>query len=304
MGVIYTLTNVVTGKKYVGKTMIGAKERRKQHSSNARIGHKSYLYKSMRKYGDEKFVMEVVDYALLQEELDAKEIAWIAKLDTTNPEKGYNCTIGGDGAKHGPSSRVHMKGRIVSEETRAKMAASQTGRKMPPEVIAKLSALRRGKKQPLEIVARRTESTRKAWTPEKRASWSERMKRDAANRPKVKRIIPQAQRDKQSQKMKGRQVRLGIKNSPEANRNVSTCMLRVWEKRRTGELETPPNLFGKWQKPHTEEAKYKRSERQKTWWAQHPEARGRSKQIWTPEKREEARKRALNYLARAAERVA
>lgn len=39
MGVIYTLTNVVTGKKYVGKTMVGANpERKKAYSERAKGG--------------------------------------------------------------------------------------------------------------------------------------------------------------------------------------------------------------------------------------------------------------------------
>jgi hypothetical protein len=35
--------------------------------------------------------------------------------------------------------------------------------------------------------------------------------------------------------MKGRQVRLGIKNSPDANRNVAEAAVRGWIKRRARE---------------------------------------------------------------------
>lgn len=103
--------------------MAGATARWRSHTYCYRKGLRSALYRAMRKYGVENFKMEVIDYALLQEELDDKEIAWIKRLESSNPRKGYNCTPGGEGAMHGPQSRALLKGvRVVSEETKQKLS--------------------------------------------------------------------------------------------------------------------------------------------------------------------------------------
>jgi group I intron endonuclease len=239
VGVIYTLTNVATGKIYVGKTMIGAKERRKQHVAEMRAGGNTYLYRSMRKYGEENFVMDVVDFSLLEEELNDKEIAWIAKLDTTNDKKGYNCTIGGQGRIHTASSRARMKGRKCSPETRAKLVAANTGRKMPPESVEKMAASKRGKKHSLEVVARRGATLKKRFAEKpwfipkpspagliKIAETSRERMRDPKNRLNVG-TKNKAWWDARPEKKKqtGEQVRSWWASHPEARAKIST---RVW----------------------------------------------------------------------------
>ncbi len=154
MGVIYKITNTVNGKCYVGKTMCGEVKRFREHKWNCNNGTKSYLYNSMRKYGIANFSMEVIDHAQTEAELDAKEIEWIAKLQAADPRFGYNCTPGGEGALHGPSSRARLKGvikrspeviaalkaRIISDETRAlqsKVAREREARFTPEQRSAK-----------------------------------------------------------------------------------------------------------------------------------------------------------------------
>jgi hypothetical protein len=55
------------------------------------------LYRSIRKYGIENFIFEILEECN-EEELNDKEIYWIKYYDATNKEKGYNIKLGGEGA--------------------------------------------------------------------------------------------------------------------------------------------------------------------------------------------------------------
>lgn len=238
-GVIYKITNIVTGKVYVGKTTTTAKDRFRDHCVNARRGNGAYLYKSIRKYGKESFVIEVIDHGVNEAELDRKEIEWIAKLQSTDSRFGYNCTVGGDGRKHSESSRARLKGvRTMSAAAREKLRIANLGRKMPREAVEKVAASKRGKKQKPEHVAKMRANLRKAWTHEKRLAWGRRM------------------RDQQ--------------NTPEAIVKARTVHQERWnrttpeERRRHGEAI---------KKGWTPEARRKRGESARQWWIDHPEAR-------------------------------
>ena len=74
MGVIYKITNIVNGKFYIGQSA-DWRSRWRQHKTAARRGNTQHLYMAMRKYGIENFSVEIVDNALLREELNDKEIA-------------------------------------------------------------------------------------------------------------------------------------------------------------------------------------------------------------------------------------
>jgi group I intron endonuclease len=89
---IYTITNKINGKVYVGKTK-NLEDRWKNHCSN--VGKKRRpLYDGMLHYGVDNFVMEVIDTAT-EDRIDDLEKFWIEKLDTLN--NGYNLTEGGTG---------------------------------------------------------------------------------------------------------------------------------------------------------------------------------------------------------------
>lgn len=172
MGVIYMATNLVNGKRYVGKTLVSRAARWRQHCSNARAGVVTYLYKAMRKYGTENFTVEVIDQALLAEELEAKEIEWIARLGTADPVIGYNCTTGGDSGLHTAASRNRMRGRINSPEHRAKISAAKKGKPLSPEHRAKCALGRKGSKQSQAEKDKRAESLRRFYAqhPEARVA--------------------------------------------------------------------------------------------------------------------------------------
>lgn len=132
---VYKITNKITGKVYIGITNQGAGARYRHHWYEARIGEPAPIHRSMAKYGEENFTLEIIDFADTYEELKEKEKYWIKQYDSMNREKGYNLTEGGDGTF----------GRMHSEETKDKIRQKAIGRKASEETKKKMSETRKGK---------------------------------------------------------------------------------------------------------------------------------------------------------------
>jgi group I intron endonuclease len=76
--VIYKITNIENNKVYIGQTIQpNPKMRWYSHQADARRGRKSHLYDSIRKYGVEKFIWEIIDVAKTIEELNVLEAKWV-----------------------------------------------------------------------------------------------------------------------------------------------------------------------------------------------------------------------------------
>ncbi len=105
--VIYTLTNTVNGKQYVGKTIVTAMKRFQQHKADARKGSETAIHRAIRKYTPEVFLVETIDETADKATLNQKEREWIAKLNTF--ETGYNMTPGGEGQGHKHSEETKQK---------------------------------------------------------------------------------------------------------------------------------------------------------------------------------------------------
>jgi group I intron endonuclease len=86
---------------------------------------KNAISAAIRTYGKDNFIFEVIDTAQNIEELNQKEIDYIAKFDTVIPN-GYNIKLGGDNYTHnsltGAKISAAKMGHTVSEETRAKIS--------------------------------------------------------------------------------------------------------------------------------------------------------------------------------------
>ena len=93
-GCIYRLTNLVTGKTYIGQTL-HFRKRMTQHKSSGKKS-KAYLSYSIQKHGWNKFKKEIIIDDVPEEDLDNLEISYIAVENTIRPH-GYNLTIGGEG---------------------------------------------------------------------------------------------------------------------------------------------------------------------------------------------------------------
>ena len=93
-GLIYKITNKINNKLYIGLTTMSLKDRWSCHKSESRANNSTILYKSMRKYGEDNFIIEQIDIANNQLELEEKEIHWIDYYKSLSPN-GYNLTHGG-----------------------------------------------------------------------------------------------------------------------------------------------------------------------------------------------------------------
>ena len=174
-GVVYLILNKINGRKYVGQTVQPLKVRFKEH---ARKKDNTLISNAIRKYGKENFYCGVIKTCASKEELDYWEKYYIAALKTKKP-CGYNLTDGGEGIigyhltpeqraklsaknsvsllgnkntlgyRHTPESRAKMsatrKGRTLSAEHRAKIAAGNTGKQFTPERCANIAASKIGK---------------------------------------------------------------------------------------------------------------------------------------------------------------
>jgi group I intron endonuclease len=113
MMLVYQATNLSNGKVYVGQTTDSLQVRIRRHLSYG----SQHFPRALRKYGLNSFRFTIIDTASTQEELDAKERDWIAKLNCQHP-LGYNLTAGGGGAS----------GWKASDETKAKISAAKIGK--------------------------------------------------------------------------------------------------------------------------------------------------------------------------------
>ena len=122
MGVIYKITNKLDGKIYIGKTARTLEERMKEH----RWSNELYIDRAIRKYGINAFEVSVVEECADSNELNEREIFWIAFYNCKNPN-GYNMTDGGDGGA----------GHVVSEEAKKKISEFHKGRKKSEKTCKK-----------------------------------------------------------------------------------------------------------------------------------------------------------------------
>ena len=201
MGEIYKITNLINGKMYIGQTKNDARRRWTEHKRDAKKhNYRSLLHNAINKYGADNFNMEVIEYEVPDEKLNEREIYWIKYYGTfDNPEKGYNLTSGGHqnfhiaektreihrihaltgvtGHKHLPRDQVYTpevrkrmseigKKKIISAETRRKMAESNRGKKPSPKALAAL--MERNKNM--------------VWSEESKRKLSESMKRYLSNK--------------------------------------------------------------------------------------------------------------------------
>ena len=138
---IYKITNNTDSKFYIGKTTRDVDVRFKEHLNECDKPHtyQSHLYNAMQTCGKENFTIEIIDTAETIEELDEKEIYWIAKLDATNSGVGYNIAPGGKCQGRALGSVPWNKGVPMTEEQKKRVSESKKGTIITEEQRAKIS---------------------------------------------------------------------------------------------------------------------------------------------------------------------
>lgn len=91
-GIIYSATNIINNKKYIGQTTFPLEKRKGEHL-NSISRQNTAFQKAMNKYGIDSFIWEIIDHAHSSNELDSKETIWIDYYNTYGHD-GYNMTTG------------------------------------------------------------------------------------------------------------------------------------------------------------------------------------------------------------------
>jgi len=204
MAVVYVITNLRNGKRYVGKTKWTLQKRWGVHLRDARAGSEYAIHRAIRKYGQDAFAIEVLATYETETEALQAEVEWVERLGTVG-DGGYNMCRGGRGAlgyRHTDEARARISafaksvGRVppgsdltgtrASEETRAKMRESQRQRRTAPVSDAFVENCRRAQRtrfqreqaagvirtQSDETRAKRAESLRAHWVDRKASGWA------------------------------------------------------------------------------------------------------------------------------------
>jgi len=123
---IYKITNLTTGKVYVGQAVshilnhkryrpYGHEGRFRCHISEAFSSKKNqshYLNNAIRKYGVADFVVELLEYCAISDAND-REIFYIAKYETLFPN-GYNLKNGGSVFTHSDESKKRVSNGVLN----------------------------------------------------------------------------------------------------------------------------------------------------------------------------------------------
>lgn len=141
---IYTITNLINGKMYIGKAY-NIYKRWAMHLSLLRRNKSpnKYLQESWNKYGEINFAFEILEDCSL-DLLNALEHYWCVTLNLTDRKYGYNLESTHPYKKsYGP-----MEGKSFSVEHKKKLSLSHIGKKVSEETRLKQSMARIGKPAP------------------------------------------------------------------------------------------------------------------------------------------------------------
>src|SRR5271166_1321773 len=115
--VVYNIKNTINGKLYVGITN-NLNARWNKHVYDARGNSSCVIHRAIRKYGENNFILDVIQECENKEELLKQEQILIQQLQSHVSQGGYNETWGGE---------APMLGRKHSKETIAKISNSLKG---------------------------------------------------------------------------------------------------------------------------------------------------------------------------------
>ena len=124
---IYKITNKINGKVYIGQTIRPVQYRFHRHINDAmRNIIDTHFARAIRKYGPDQWLLEVIDNAETQEELNQKEQYWIQYYNSV--EEGYNET---DAINKCGGNTYRSKTEEEMEVIKEKIRQTKIGNKNP-----------------------------------------------------------------------------------------------------------------------------------------------------------------------------
>jgi group I intron endonuclease len=264
-GVIYLITNLVTGKHYVGQTRRPLRVRWNGHlASGSGCRH---LCAAIKKYGRDAFLIEAVFECENADELNKLETRCILALMSHHRVNGYNLGTGGKTptrseesirraadarrgtkltAEHRRKISEGLKGQVFSaercrnisdgkrdsprkRETYRKIAAAQTGRPKSAETRLKMAASRKTSLLAQEAL-RKVHEARigTKHSVEHRRKISESLKASPLTTEHLRRV-----HEAQKGKLRPFEVGRKISESKKANSAaISASMKAIWQRRR------------------------------------------------------------------------
>jgi group I intron endonuclease len=111
-GYIYAITQLTTGRYYIGQTRTSVLQRWFSHVYCAKKTAQCIIDRVMAKRGISEFTCETIAIAESQEQLDQLEKLWIIATNSRNCKYGFNARHGGNG------------GGEISAESRLRMSES------------------------------------------------------------------------------------------------------------------------------------------------------------------------------------
>jgi group I intron endonuclease len=142
--IIYKVINTVNDKVYIGQTWRTLQKRFSAHCDKNRC---IKFNNAIKKYGKDKFKIELITITHTQEMADYWEKYFISQFDSI--KNGYNLTDGGSYGKHSEETKKKLsemnkgkpssnKGRKLSEDHKNKLSESHKGHKWSKEQRTKM----------------------------------------------------------------------------------------------------------------------------------------------------------------------
>lgn len=140
---IYRITNIITGKFYIGSTNNYA-HRKRQHLHDLRNKHhgNTHLQSAWNKYGSSAFEFEVLEKLINVNLLTTREQFWLDSLQACDHKIGYNVSLQANRTELAEETKKKIgdanRGRHPSYETRIKIGLASKGRHHSPETCEKI----------------------------------------------------------------------------------------------------------------------------------------------------------------------
>lgn len=249
---IYTITNVVNNKVYVGQS-INLSYRIKDHTNKLNCGkHKNpHLQNAWNKYGNASFKFEIVTICL-ESELNMYEIEFINKFSSNNKDHGYNLREGGkSGGKISQETKDKLRlanlGKILKKETKHKITkwllkhyetndGHMSGKKHSDKTKQKMSEIHAGSHHSDESKNKIRNSKLGKLNPNYGKPMPEHVKSNLCEINKNRIYEPHTKETKEKMRL----AKVGRSLSEETRQKLREKTLAYWTKRKA---ETPPKSF-------------------------------------------------------------